>query len=56
MIGNSTVDPATFPGNFSAVESVLVQTDVAYYGKNSSGISQFAAVKTADGWKFYGQY
>jgi hypothetical protein len=56
VIGNSTLDPNTFTGNFSAVESVIVQTEVAYYGKNTSGISQFAAVKTADGWKFYGAY
>ncbi|MGA9139239.1 MAG: hypothetical protein WBZ29_03385 [Methanocella sp.] len=56
VIGNTTIDPDTFQGNFSAVESVIVQTDVAYYGKNTSGISQFAAVKTADGWKFFGSY
>jgi hypothetical protein len=56
VIGNSTLEPDTFPGNFSAVESVLVQTDVSYYGKNTSGISQFAAVKTPDGWKFFGSY
>ena len=45
VIGNSTLDPNTFPGNFSAIESVIVQTEVAYYGKKHLGISQFAAVK-----------
>ena len=56
VIGNTTLDPSIFQGNFTAVESVIVQTEVAYYGKNTSGISQFAAVKTPDGWMFYGAY
>lgn len=57
VISNTDVDPATFPGNFTAIEAVVVKTDVSYYGKNTSGISQFAAVKDASGnWKFYGSY
>lgn len=56
VIGNTTLDPDTFQGNFSATESIIVQTDVTYYGKNSSGISPFAVVKTTDGWKLYGSY
>jgi hypothetical protein len=57
VIGNTSLDPGTFPGNFTAVDSVIVQTDVTYYGKETTGTSQFAAVKEADdGWKFYGSY
>jgi hypothetical protein len=57
VIGNTSLDPNTFPGNFTAVDSVIVQTNVSYYGKETTGISQFAAVKEAnDGWKFYGSY
>lgn len=52
----SDIDPSTFPGNFSAVESVVVNTDVAYYGKNTTGLSQFAAVKIGDSWRYYGAY
>jgi hypothetical protein len=57
VIGNTSIDPNTFPGNFTAIESVIVQTNVSYLGKNTTGISQFAAVKEPDdGWKFYGSY
>jgi hypothetical protein len=57
VTGVTSLDPSTFPGNFTAIDSVIVETDVAYYGKNTTGISQFAAVKEADdGWKFYGSY
>jgi hypothetical protein len=57
VIGNTTLAPDTFPGNFTAIESVIVQTEVSYYGKETNGTSQFAAVKEADdGWKFYGSY
>ncbi len=57
VIGNTSLDPNTFPGNFTAIDSVIVQTNVSYYGKETTGISQFAAVKEADdGWKFYGSY
>jgi hypothetical protein len=57
IIGNTSLDPTTFPGNFTAIDSVIVQTDVSYYGKETTGTSQFAAVKEADdGWKFYGSY
>lgn len=51
------LSPDTVPGNFTGVDSVLVNTSVSYYGKNTTGLSQFAAVKTADDqWKFYGSY
>jgi hypothetical protein len=57
VTGTTPLDPNTFPGNFTAIESVIVETDVSYYGKETTGISQFAAVKEADdGWKFYGSY
>jgi hypothetical protein len=57
VIGNISLAPDTFPGNFTAIESVIVQTDVTYLGKETTGTSQFAAVKEADdGWKFYGSY
>jgi hypothetical protein len=57
VTGNTSLDPNTFPGNFTAIDSVIVQTDVSYYGKETTGTSQFAAVKEADdGWKFYGSY
>jgi hypothetical protein len=57
VTGVTALDPTTFPGNFTAINSVVVETDVAYYGKNTTGPSQFAAVKeTNDGWKFYGSY
>jgi hypothetical protein len=55
VIGNTSLPPDTFPGNFTAIDSVVVQIDVSYYGKETNGNSQFAAVKEAgDGWKFYG--
>jgi hypothetical protein len=57
VTGVTPLDVNTFPGNFTAIDSVIVETDVSYYGKNTTGISQFAAVKKADdGWKFYGSY
>jgi curli biogenesis system outer membrane secretion channel CsgG len=57
VTGNTSLPPDTFPGNFTAIDSVIVQTDVTYYGKETNGTSQFAAVKEAgDGWKFYGSY
>jgi outer membrane biogenesis lipoprotein LolB len=57
VIGNTSLDLDTFPGNFTSIDSVVVQTNVSYCGKNTTGISQFAAVKEADdGWKFYGSY
>lgn len=56
VISTSALDPSTFPGSFTGIESVVVYTEVAYYGKNTTGTSQFAAVKANDGWKFYGNY
>lgn len=50
------LDLDTFPGNFTGIESVAVYTEVEYCGKNTTGTSQFAAVKTDDGWKYYGNY
>lgn len=57
VVDNTSLDPTIFPGNFTAIESLTVQTDVSYYGKETTGTSLFAAVKVADdGWKFYGSY
>jgi hypothetical protein len=57
VVSNTSVPLDTFPGNFTAIDSVIVQTDVTYYGKETNGTSQFAAVKEADdGWKFYGSF
>jgi hypothetical protein len=56
VLSTHTLDPSTFPGNFTGIESVVAYTEVSYYGKNTTGTSQFAAVKADDSWKFYGNY
>ncbi|WP_424357268.1 hypothetical protein [Methanocella sp. MCL-LM] len=48
--------PGTFEGNFSAVQVVLVDTELSYQGNNRSGTVQFPVVKTESGWKIYGDY
>jgi hypothetical protein len=54
IISNTSVDPATFPGNFTGAEAIMVYTDVCYNGRNTSGVTQFAVVNTPEGWKMYG--
>lgn len=56
LFSNTTLDPDTFQGNFNGIESVMVYTDVSYYGHNTSGFTQFAVVNTTEGWKLYGPY
>lgn len=48
--------PGTFEGNFSAVQVVLVDTEISYHGNNRTGTVQFPVVKTGEGWKLYGDY
>lgn len=48
--------PGTFEGNFSAVQVVLVDTELSYQGNSRSGTVQFPVVKTESGWKIYGDY
>ncbi|CAJ35234.1 hypothetical protein LRC249 [Methanocella arvoryzae MRE50] len=48
--------PGTFEGNFSAVQVVLVDTELSYKGNSRTGTVQFPVVKTESGWKIYGDY
>lgn len=56
VTGSSSINSSLFEGNFSEALIVNTNATISYMGQNETGELRIVLVKTADGWKVFGNY